>query len=129
MSAVQLQPVRSFSSAFEAGNILPTGEEGLVALVLDGRGVIVECDPQGESLFGYPCADLVGQHVSLLIPELANLEFLQGGQPNSRLRYRSRIGYRFSVLRRNGERFAAILFLNCLESAREVRMSLIVRPA
>ncbi|MCX8016860.1 MAG: PAS domain S-box protein [Rhodocyclaceae bacterium] len=132
MNVASWQSATSPSPPVRQGQVVvtaPSREEEPAVLVLDGQGRIAECDRRGESLFGYACSELVGRHVSLLIPELAELELFEGGQPNARLRYRSRIGYRFFVTRRDGEQFPAILFLNCLDNAQGVRLSLLVRRA
>lgn len=131
MNAAEQYPARMFPSSVKTRGVTaaPDGGEETAMLVLDGRGVISDCDRAGESLFGYACTELIGRHVAVLIPELAGQQFILRGQLNQRLRYRSRIGHPFRVVPRGRESFPGILFLNCLDNPGGVRLSLIVRRA
>lgn len=40
-----------------------------VIIVIDERGTIRQCNPAGESFFGYSVEELIGRNVSLLMPE------------------------------------------------------------
>lgn len=101
-------------------------EERTATLGLDEHGVIHHCNRAGEALFKYRRGELLSQHVSVLLPQLADMDLLHGGQPSPRLRFLCRIGHHFQVQDKDGERFASDIFLNVLDSH---RLSLIVRPA
>ena len=86
-------------------------DEEQAALTLDQCGVIRDCNEAGAQLFGYRRAELIRQHVSLLLPQLADVELLKDGRLNDRLRFLCSITGYFQGLRRSGERFASDLFL------------------
>jgi hypothetical protein len=100
----------------------------MAGLMLDDLGMIRDCNPESEALFKYRRSHLVSQHVSLLLPQLAELELIQKGQPNVRLSFLSRIGHHFQATPRKGERLACKLFFNVLDSTGHGQMLLIVRP-
>ena len=103
-------------------------EDDVAALTLDARGMIRYCNHAGESLFRYRRNELVWRHVSMLLPELAGVELLQGGEINSRLRFLYHIGRPFRALTQKGEGFDGELFLNVLDDSGGGRLSLILRP-
>jgi len=47
--------------------ILSTAVEGIITI--DHRGIIESANPAAQALFGYPAAELIGQNVSLLMPQ------------------------------------------------------------
>ena len=117
------------SSGSTVGNV--TGAEGadnLAALIVDEFGVIRGCNRAGELAFGYCSGEMIQQHVSLLLPQLRNLELMQDGRPNSRLRFLCRTGHQYWAVSANGSRFACKLFFNLLDNRAFTRLSLIVRP-
>lgn len=103
--------------------------DDVAALTLDGRGMIRYCNRAGESLFKYRRSELAWRHVSTLLPELADVELLQDGEINSRLRFLYHIGRPFQALTQEGERFDGELFISVLDNTGGGRLSLIVRPA
>jgi len=104
-------------------------EENKAVLTLDERGMILDCDRAGEALFKYRRNDLVCRHVSMLLPQLAELELMANGQPNPRLRFLCRIGCNLQTVTHDGERFASELFLTALDGNGHSRLLLIVCPA
>lgn len=96
-------------------------------LVLDERGMILDCNAVGAGLFRHAREDLIRQHVSLLFPQLADMELMQGGKPTERFRFLCSIGCGFQVLGGDGERFVSELFLNDLGNAGQDALRLIVR--
>jgi PAS domain-containing protein len=107
---------------------IPAGTKDATAvLTLDDAGTICDCNGEGEALFQYRRDELIGQHVSLLLPQLAELELMQGGHVNPHLRVRCRFGCHFQAVTRDDERFAIDLFLNMLGSGGHNRLSVIVR--
>ncbi len=101
----------------------------MAVLRLNDRGMIRDCNRAIETLFNYRRSELVWRHVSILLPQLAEMTLLQDGQPNPRLRFQCRIGRHFQALTRDGEQFASELFINFLGSTENSRLLLIVRPA
>ena len=97
-------------------------------LTLDGRGMIIDCNQGAETLFNYHREAMVWHAISMLLPELAELNLIENGQPNSRLRFQSRIGRQFHLHPRHGEQVACQLCLNLLDSKGLGRLSLIVIP-
>lgn len=108
---------------------MATGIQGDVAmLALDKSGLICNCDACAEDLFKYRRGELDGHHVSLLLPELADLDLTLNDESSRRLRYFCHIGRRFQAVSREGERFASELVLNVLDTRGYGRLSLLVRP-
>lgn len=109
--------------------IAPTSGEEVAALFLDHRGMIRGCNAASESLFSYRRSELVWQHVSMLLPQLAELDLLQNGRINGRLRFLCRIGRSFDAVAQGGKQFASELFLNLLGNDGSRHLTLLVRPA
>lgn len=103
-------------------------EQDMAVLTLDDRGMVYSCNRAGEALFKYRLRELVCRHISILLPRLADLELMQNGQPNPRLRFLCHIGVQFRATTQNGGSFASELFFNCLDGKGNARSSLIVRP-
>lgn len=101
---------------------------GPATLIVDEFGVIRGCNRTGEAAFGYRSGEIISQHVSMLLPQLQNLELMQDGRPNSRLRFLCRTGHQFRALTSIGGHFSCKLFFNLLDNTNSTRISLIVRP-
>jgi PAS domain-containing protein len=107
---------------------IPVGtEEAPAVLTLDDGGIVCDWNDEGEALLKYRRDELIGRHVSLLLPELSELELTQDGRPNPHLGVRCRFGCHFQAVTRDDERFAIDLFLNLLGSSGHDRRSVIVR--
>lgn len=104
------------------------GRQEMAVLTLDERGMIHDCNQDSETLFKYPRIELVRRHVSMLLPQLAELELMRDGQPNPRLRFLCRSGRHYQAVTKHGRHFASDLFFNRLDGAGQGGMSLIVRP-
>jgi PAS domain-containing protein len=110
-------------------SVAGAGEDTAV-LTLDDRGMICDCNRVGELLFKYRRGELVWRHVSMLLPQLADLDLMPDGQPNPRLRFFCRIGGHLQAVAHDGESFACDLFLNVLDNGTgHGRLVLLVRPA
>jgi len=103
-------------------------EDGMATLILDQRGMIRGCNGASEDLFGYRRAEVVWQHVSLLLPQLAGTDLVCNGQINPRLLFLSRIGGYFKAHKLNGERFASDLFFLDLSNPGSTDLRMLVRP-
>ena len=106
-----------------------TAGEDVAALTLDDSGMICDCNGASEALFKYRRSDVVRQHVSMLLPQLAELDVMQNGEVNPRLRFLCHIGRSFQAVAQDGQRFAGELFLNVLDNMARGHVSLLVRPA
>lgn len=102
-------------------------DENPAVLTLDDVGMVCDCNSEGEALFRYHRDELVGRHVSLLLPQLTELQLIQSGRLNPYLRARCRFGCHFQAVTGDGEYFAIDLFLNLLGRAGHDRLSVIVR--
>ncbi|HEY3328255.1 MAG TPA: PAS domain S-box protein [Novimethylophilus sp.] len=54
-------------TATRIGTILDTVADGIITI--DGRGIVGTFNPAAERLFGYAAAEVIGQNVSMLMPE------------------------------------------------------------
>jgi PAS domain S-box-containing protein len=97
-------------------------------LALDDAGVICGCNPAAEALFNYRASELVGQHVSTVLPQLKQWQLVRDGRPDPRLRFLCNLGHHFEVTASNGQRFPSELFLNCIDDSGPARLRLTVRP-
>lgn len=94
----------------------PHVQDEPISIALSDDGLIHECNSVCASLFGYPPEELVGQHISLLFPNLANVPLVRSSEVNPRLKYLSHCAIPFLSIQRNGKRFASELFFNYLNS-------------
>jgi PAS domain-containing protein len=102
--------------------------DDFACLTLDSRGMICDCNATAESLFKAPRSTVILQHVSLLLPELAEMELMPNCEVNPQLRFLCRIGCSFQAVNQHGERFPIALIVRLLDSAGYGKLSLIVRP-
>ncbi|MEW5966085.1 MAG: PAS domain-containing protein [Pseudomonadota bacterium] len=87
----------------------------LVVLSLDDQGVIHDCSEACQRVFGFPAAELIGCHVSTLLPQLPAAELVRNGRIDTRLAYLCHCGFAFQARHRNGQRFGIELFINRLD--------------
>lgn len=106
-----------------------TAESDPPALTVDERGMICDCNRAIESLFGYRRSEVVWRHISMLLPQMEDVELMPQGRVNPRLQFLCRIGKPFAALDRSGERFDSNLFFNDLGNAGAPRLRVIVRAA
>ena len=103
-------------------------EDGVADLLLDQRGMIRGCNGASANLFGYRRSEIVWQHISLLLPQLADTNLVCDGELNPRLLFLCRIGGYFKAQRQNGQSFASDLFLMNLSNPGSSDLRMIVRP-
>jgi len=65
----------------------------------------------------------------MLLPQLAQLDFMEDGRINQRLHFLCHIGHAFQAVPQDGECFAGELFLNIADDMTGGFVSVIVRPA
>lgn len=73
------------------------------ALSLDERGMIKDCNKAFEKLAGFRRSELVWHHVSIVFPDLKEVDLFQNGQVNPKLSYLSRCGQPYRTQRQSGE--------------------------
>ncbi len=88
----------------------------LATLSLDDLGVIRDCSRACEAVFGYMREALVGRHISMLLPQLADTDLVQEGRINSRLAFLCHCAFVFQARHRDGQSFAGELFINYLDT-------------
>jgi hypothetical protein len=121
------QPPRAFrpSPAVPEELDYDAGERCL--LWVDARGHILDCCEQAEAMFRYVRDELVGRHVSLLLPRLAGVSLLHGGIVNPTLAFQCRCGTPFRVLGRDGFMGFCTLFVNLVALPVGRSLAIIVR--
>lgn len=104
------------ANAFAPSGIPDTAMFDFAVLTLDDLGVIRKGSQACEPLFGYLPEALVGQHISILLPQLPDTGLVQEDRINSRLAHLCRCATAFQAKRRDGRCFASELFINRLGS-------------
>lgn len=97
------------------------------ALSIGRDGIICDCNEIAKALFGLPCHELLDRHISLLLPELADVEWVQKGRPNHRLSFLSHIGHRFDAVGSDGRVFPVKIFINDLGNDGDCTLRLVIR--
>lgn len=98
----------------------------LVMLKLDDLGVIQDCSQACLQVFGYRADELVGSHVSRLLPQLPESDLVRDGRVNPNLAYLCHCGVTFQAHHRDGRHISSELFINRLDAHNVV---VLVRPA
>lgn len=108
--------------------LLDESDADPAVLLLDGDARVLSCSARAERLFGYRHEELVGSHVSRVLPEFAQADLLPDGRLNPRVAFLCHCGRHFRALRSDGSTFAGELhFVTDLPAGRGVRM--LVRDA
>lgn len=103
-------------SDLPAAFVRDDGQSSLATIALDDEGLIQTCSSSCEKLFGYPVTELLGHHVSLLLPKLEGVALVTGNEVNPRLKYLCHCAIPFLARRRDGRIFAGEVFFNRLNS-------------
>ncbi len=103
-------------------------KDNIAVLTLNDKGMIRECNQAVGTLFGCRPSNLIWQHISVLLPQLAETPLITGGTINPRLRFLSRIGHPFEVVRMDGARVASELFFNTTENRGRKQLRVIISP-
>lgn len=104
-------------------------DEDFVELTLSDSGMIRECSRAIERLFGYSPAKLLWQHISVLLPQLAGMALVTGGEINHRLHYLAHIGHRFEMIGMDGVCSLVRICLNDAEAMGRHCVRLTICPA
>ena len=75
------------------------------ALSLDEHGAIKDCTKPVLSLFGFSYEELIGKNVSLLFPQLLDVELVKGKNVNPLLSSLTRCGHLYEACNRLGNCF------------------------
>lgn len=92
------------------------GHPNTATIALDDDGLIQSCSTSCEQLFGYRNAELLGCHVSLLLPKLEGVALVISNEINPRLKYLCHCAIPFLAKRRDGGIFAGEVFFNRLHN-------------
>ncbi len=103
-----------------------TSQNAMATIDLNNDGLIQACSTASEKLFGYLHDDLLGRHISLLLPKLEGLQLIVQNEINPRLRYLSHCAVPFLVHCRDGNNFAGEVYFNRLYGG-DSGLQLIVR--
>ncbi len=97
------------------------------AVWLDERGYIQDSDGPVEQMFGYWFEELKEQHISLLLPTLADAELVTQNRINSILQFRCHCSIPFRGVNRNGHEDKYLVSMNLLSYYSGPRLSLTIR--
>ncbi len=98
------------------------------ALSLDERGMIKDCSKSFERLAGYRRSELVWHHVSMVFPQLGEIELFQAGQINPMLHYLSHCGHIYQMLNHLGYSLSSNISFFTLENSGKKILRLVVCP-
>lgn len=87
-------------------------DSGLAILTLNDNCRIHHCNNRSGKLLDWQTNDLMGQHVSVVLPELAGIDLFSNEQINPQLQFWVHIGRRFAVLGQYGNLFKCKLFFS-----------------
>jgi PAS domain-containing protein len=108
--------------------LLCHSEEETAVLTLNNNGTIRECNQAAAELLDCAPTSLTWQHISTIMPQLAEATLMQGERINPNIRFLSHIGYGFEVIGLSGVHFACALFFNEVENFGHQCLRLIIRP-
>lgn len=103
-------------------------EAVMLELTLSENGMIRECSRACGKCLGCSPGELLWQHVSVLLPQLAGIPLMLGGQINPRLRFLSHIGRQFELVGKSGARFLSEVFFTDIENLGRHYLHLVIRP-
>jgi hypothetical protein len=115
------------SSRFNSGSICYSEEETAILTLYD-NGTIRECNKVAAELLDCAPSNLTWQHISTVLPQLAETSLMQGKSVNPNLRFLSHIGYSFEMISLSGVHFFCAIFFNEVENFGRHCLRLIIRP-
>ena len=105
------------------------GDEAAI-FMLSEDGMILDANKDAVRLLGHSTTQSNGQHISRIIPQLANVDLLEDGERvNSYLRYLSRIGHYFKVIGMNGMHFSGESYFNDIKVFNQHQIIVMIYPA
>lgn len=85
---------------------------GMAILILNDNGRIQHCNSRSSLLLGWQTGCLVGQNVSVVLPELTEITLISNQHINPQLRFWARIGRRFEGFCQYGNLFKCKITFN-----------------
>lgn len=104
------------------------GKDNPAVLTLCDNGTVFECNDAASALLDCIPSRLTWQHISTILPKLAEIALMQGEGINPNLRFLSRIGYTFEVVGMSGVHFSSAVFFNEFENFGRHFLRIILRP-
>jgi PAS domain S-box-containing protein len=101
-------------------------QAGMATIALNDDGLIQGCSSTCEKIFGYRQTELLGRHVSVLLPKLEGVVLVNHNEVNPRLKYLCHCAIPFLAKRRDGGNFAGEVFFNRL-NGEKLGLQVIVR--
>ncbi len=108
--------------------ISASGEEKTAVLMTCDNGVIFECNRAAADLLDCTPSKLTWQHISTILPQLADIALMRGESINPNLRFLSRLGYTFETVDMSGVHFTSTVFFNEIENLGRHFLRIILRP-
>lgn len=105
-----------------------SGEEQTAVLMICDNGIIFDCNNAAGDLLDCAPSRLAWQHISTILPQLADVALMRGASINPNLRFLSRLGYTFETVGMSGTRFASTVFFNEIENLGSHFLRIILRP-
>lgn len=105
-----------------------SGEEEIAVLIICDNGIIFECNNAAGNLLDCAPSRLTWQHISTVLPQLADVTLMRGESINPNLRFLSRLGYTFETVGMSGAHFASKVFFNEIENLGSHFLRIILRP-
>lgn len=102
-------------------------DSNLATLLLDEKGVILDCDGDVESMFGYDSGRLVARHISTLLPRFQFEELIEHGRLNPNLHYLCHIGLPFQVRRSDAQQYPCYLSITDRSESGRHRVRMCIR--
>lgn len=91
------------------------GKKEQAALILYDNGMIRACNQASGDLLCCSGSELIGQHITRVLPQLVRTKLVENKRANSYLRFLSRIGYCYKVVNLRGGSFKGEIFFNDVE--------------
>ncbi len=98
------------------------------ALTFYDNGMIRTCNKEVANLLNCSPNELIGQHITNLLPQLKEIKLIEDNKINAYLHFLSRIGHRFKVVSMNGSHFMSKLFFIDMEYLGRHYLRVILRP-
>lgn len=115
VTASSLQVKTPLANAHPLSGIPDVRVVDLATLTLDDLGMIRDCSRACEQVLGYLPDELLGGHISLVLPQLPKADLVQEGRINPRLAFLCHCAFAFEARRRDGQTFASEVFINRLD--------------